>query len=137
MTPKLKLVSAAEPLATRTHCPYCAFQCGMTLRHDDGGVEVRADPDFPVNRGQMCIKGFNSAALLHHPGRVTAPLVRGRDGTLRRTTWPAALSFIAERLRAIRERHGADANGAFGSGALTNEKAFVRARGAVGFRRAV
>ncbi|WP_437533217.1 molybdopterin oxidoreductase family protein [Sorangium sp. So ce726] len=124
--PKLQLVSAAETLATRTHCPYCAFQCGMTMNERGAhGVEVRADPDFPVNRGQMCIKGFNSAALLSHPGRVTTPLVRGRDGALHRTTWNEALSLVAERLRSIKARHGADANGAFGSGALTNEKAYL------------
>lgn len=89
------------------------------------GVEVRADPEFPVNRGQMCIKGFNSAALLEHPGRVLSPLVRGSDGVLRPTSWEEALAFVAERLDTIRRRHGNDANGAFGSGALTNEKAYL------------
>src|SRR5688572_26836622 len=114
MSPKLTLVApAAGELATRTHCPYCAFQCGMTMtgRHA-GAVEVRADPEFPVNRGQMCIKGFNSAALLEHPGRVLAPQVRGADGVLRPASWQEALDFVARRLASIRERYGADANGA-------------------------
>lgn len=85
MRPKLTLVPAAGPLATRTHCPYCAFQCGMTMQQSDASrVEVQADPDFPVNRGQMCIRGFNAAALLDHPGRVTTPLLRLRDGVLHR-----------------------------------------------------
>src|SRR5690606_22237915 len=98
----------------------------MTMRPGGASaVEVRADPDFPVNRGQMCIKGFNSAALLDHPDRVLSPLLRGRDGILRKVSWDAALSFIADRVKSIRERHGADANGAFGSGALTNEKAYL------------
>lgn len=87
--------------------------------------EVRADPEFPVNRGQMCIKGFNSAVLLEHPDRVTTPLIRGANGKLQATTWESALGFIADRLRSIRQRHGPDANGAFGSGALTNEKAYL------------
>ncbi|HWO14314.1 MAG TPA: molybdopterin-dependent oxidoreductase, partial [Polyangiaceae bacterium] len=126
MRPKPTLVPAAEPLATRTHCPYCAFQCGMTMNpRESGGVEVKADPDFPVNRGQMCIKGFNSAALLDHPGRVHTPLIRGPGGALRAATWNEALSLVAERLTSIKARHGADANGAFGSGALTNEKAYL------------
>src|SRR5262245_35533506 len=91
---KLPLVAADSSLATQTHCPYRAFQCGMTMsRASAGDIEVRADPDFPVNRGQMCIKGFNSAALLDHPGRVTTPLLRGRDGKLRPTSWQTALSF--------------------------------------------
>ncbi|HXS17523.1 MAG TPA: molybdopterin-dependent oxidoreductase, partial [Polyangiaceae bacterium] len=89
------------------------------------GVEVRADPDFPVNRGQMCIKGFNSAALLDHPERLTTPLLRAKDGTLQPASWDQALAFIAERLRSIRAQFGPDANGAFGSGALTNEKAYL------------
>ncbi len=41
-------------------------------------LEVRPDEAFPVNRGQMCIKGFTSADLLDHPERVTTPLLRGR-----------------------------------------------------------
>ena len=139
MSPKLTLVApAAGGLATRTHCPYCAFQCGMTVTRQPAQgpgasaqgthaheVEVRADPDFPVNRGQMCIKGFHSAALLDHPGRVLTPQIRGVDGVLRPASWEEALSFVAAKLASIRERYGADANGAFGSGALTNEKAYL------------
>ncbi|HTV19886.1 MAG TPA: molybdopterin-dependent oxidoreductase, partial [Polyangiaceae bacterium] len=94
-------------------------------RTEEQRVDVRADPEFPVNRGQMCIKGFNAAALLDHPGRVLTPLLRGRNGALRPATWAEALGFVAARLSSIRERYGRDANGAFGSGALTNEKAYL------------
>jgi assimilatory nitrate reductase catalytic subunit len=87
--------------------------------------DVRADEDFPVNRGQMCIKGFTSAELLDHAARVTTPRLRGRTGQLVEATWDAALDFVAERLLAIRARHGAEALAAFGSGALTNEKAYL------------
>jgi assimilatory nitrate reductase catalytic subunit len=86
--------------------------------------DIRADEEFPVNRGQMCIKGFTSGELLDHPARVMTPLVRGRGGALVAASWEAALDFVAERLLAIRARHGAAALGAFGSGALTNEKAY-------------
>jgi len=107
--------------ATRTHCPYCAFQCGMLM----SSAGVRADPDFPVNRGQMCVKGFSAAALLAHPERLTTPKVRGRDGRLLSASWDAALDQVAERLLAIRAAHGPAALAAFGSGALTNEKAYL------------
>ena len=113
---------ATLPLPTRTHCPYCAFQCGMTVSQ---ALEVRPDDTFPVNRGQMCTKGFTSANLLDHTERVTTPLLRGSDDRLAPATWEAALDFIAERLLAIRAAHGPEALAAFGSGALTNEKAYL------------
>lgn len=75
-----EIAATAEPVTT--HCPYCALQCGMRLRvlepADSAGsepaeplepaksvgpeslepaVKVLADPDFPVNRGRMCVKG--------------------------------------------------------------------------------
>ena len=32
---------------TATHCPYCAFQCGIRLGGADGVLAVSGDPDFP------------------------------------------------------------------------------------------
>jgi len=134
---------AVTERVVRTHCPYCAFQCGMTVttssvvapRADQMAGEpdaraesrpiVRPDADFPVNRGQMCIKGFTSADLLDHPARLLAPLVRGREGRLIPASWDDALDFVAERLLRIRAAHGPAALAAFGSGALTNEKAYL------------
>lgn len=88
-------------------------------------LKVRADPDFPVNRGQMCIKGFNAGALLEVRERLTSPLLRDANGALRPVSWEVALDYIAERMASIRAKHGADAVAAFGSGALTNEKAYL------------
>jgi assimilatory nitrate reductase catalytic subunit len=73
----------------------------------------------------MCIKGFTAAALLDHPERVQSPLVRQANGRLAPVSWESALDFVAERLVRLRERYGAAALGAFGSGALTNEKAYL------------
>jgi len=72
------VMSEGGPKTTKTHCPYCAFQCGMSVTTSltpagADAFDVRADPDFPVNLGQMCIKGFTSAALLDHPARRTTP----------------------------------------------------------------
>jgi assimilatory nitrate reductase catalytic subunit len=113
---------------TRTHCPYCAFQCGMAVTVQAGplaAIDVRPDDDFPVNRGQMCIKGFTSGTLLDHPDRLKTPLLRGSGGRLVPATWKSALDFIGERLLALRAQHGAASLAAFGSGALTNEKTYL------------
>ena len=100
----------------------------MTVTATEAGsreVEVRADEDFPVNRGQMCIKGFTSAALLDHPARLRSPMLRMADGRLAPVGWDTAMAFVADKISILKERHGAAAIGAFGSGALTNEKAYL------------
>jgi assimilatory nitrate reductase catalytic subunit len=88
-------------------------------------LRIAANPEFPVNRGQMCIKGFTSSALLDHPERVTTPLLRQKSGRLEPVSWSSALDFIAGKLRTLQSAHGPASVGVFGSGALTNEKAYL------------
>ena len=108
------------PLAFRTHCPYCAFQCG-TMHVDDG---IQGDPHFPVNNGQLCIKGWTAGALLRHPDRLTTPLIR-RNGKLVAASWIESLDLAATMIAETKASHGVDAVGVFGSGALTNEKTYL------------
>ncbi len=103
-----------------THCPYCALQCGMTLRTGgSGSVEVGAR-DFPTNRGGLCQKGWTAAELLDHPERLTSPLLHGEP-----VSWGVALDFVAGRIRELQAAHGRDAVAVFGGGGLTNEKAYA------------
>jgi len=88
-------------------------------------LRITANPDFPVNRGQMCIKGFTAAELLDHPHRILQPRLRQPNGRLAPVSWERALDFVAERLRAIQRTYGPASVGVFGSGALTNEKAYL------------
>lgn len=113
------------PGTTQTHCPYCSLQCGMRL---EGArrLEVQAWPEFPVNEGALCRKGWTATGLRGHRERLTTPLLRDRaTGELRSASWDEALDHVAGRLRALREQHGADAVGVFGGGGLTNEKAYT------------
>ncbi|XMN09187.1 molybdopterin oxidoreductase family protein [Streptomyces griseobrunneus] len=113
---------------TPTHCPYCALQCGMTLRPVPGPevAEVVERTGFPVNRGALCGKGRTAPAVLRQEVRLTSPLVRRRPGgELEEAGWDEALGRIAEGLGGVRAAHGADAVGVFGGGGLTNEKAYA------------
>ncbi|HSV66953.1 MAG TPA: molybdopterin oxidoreductase family protein [Mycobacteriales bacterium] len=110
---------------TATHCPYCALQCGITLAQRDGGFDLAGRPDFPVNRGLLCVKGASAAELLGHPERVTEPLVRDhRHAPLRPTTWDDALDRVTAAIRRAQREHGPDSVGCFGGGGLTNEKGY-------------
>ncbi|MWB98284.1 molybdopterin oxidoreductase family protein [Agromyces seonyuensis] len=113
----------------RTHCPYCALQCAMTLTEPASRapgeplLEV-AGRDFPTNRGGLCKKGWTSAVVLDAPGRVTVPLVKQPDGSFAEASWDEALDLVVDRVRAAQAAGGADAVGVFGGGGLTNEKAY-------------
>ena len=112
--------------ATATHCPYCAFQCGMTLSGDGAGeVAISGNPAFPVNRGALCVKGWTAAATLSHPERLTTPLMRNAGGALREASWDAALDRVVTAFQSVQERYGNDAVGVFGGGSLTNEKSYL------------
>jgi assimilatory nitrate reductase catalytic subunit len=110
---------------TATHCPYCAFQCGIRLGGADGVLAVSGDADFPVNKGALCIKGFTSADTLAHPERLLTPLIRSSRGSLEPASWDAALDRIASGIRAVQDAHGPHAVGVFGGGSLTNEKTYL------------
>jgi len=110
---------------TNTHCPYCSLQCGMTLEKRGPVLEVQSWPEFPVNEGALCRKGWTAGELRGHRERLTSPLVRDRaTGELRAASWDEALDLVAGRLSALREDHGADSVAVFGGGGLTNEKAY-------------
>ncbi len=121
---------------TLTTCPYCGTGCALYLLADDAGRLVGVEPSatHPVSRGHLCIKGWNAYAFVHHPQRLTTPLIR-RSGELQPASWDEALGLVAERLLAIRDAHGPDALMFFSSAKATNEENFLLmklARGVIG-----
>ncbi len=111
--------------ATATHCPYCAFQCGIEISGTGADVRIAGDAAFPVNKGALCIKGWTAAAALSHPDRLTTPLARDPNGVLVPVGWEEALDRIASAFKGTREQYGPDAVGIFGGGSLTNEKSYL------------
>jgi assimilatory nitrate reductase catalytic subunit len=110
---------------TKTHCPYCSLQCGITLEVARSGVELAPQSDFPTNRGGLCAKGWTAADLLAHLERLTRPLIRDMRGSpLRPATWNEALERIVAAFQKAQQHYGRDAVGCFGGGGLTNEKAY-------------
>ncbi len=129
MSPVLSQTSAVAPGATvrwiATHCPYCAFQCGMQLDVSGGEPQVRGNSHFPVNNGALCVKGWTAVQTLAHPDRLQSPLARNRHGDLVPVSWEDALGLVVEAIRDTQVRYGPDAVGVLGGGSLTNEKAYL------------
>lgn len=116
-------LAAAEKVATT--CGFCGVGCQLELNvHDGRVVGVTASGDNPVNGKWLCVKGRFGYEFIHHPERLTSPLIR-KDGRLVPASWEEALSLIASRMTAIKHDHGSDALGFMSSSRCTNEENFL------------
>jgi len=108
-----------------THCPFCSYQCAIWVVQDSHGFRVEPR-EFATNKGEICIKGWHAAALIEHPKRVLNPLIRSKkDNAFRASNWEEAISFTVEKLSQIRSQWGNSSIFVYGSGSLTNEKAYL------------
>ncbi|WP_104172648.1 molybdopterin oxidoreductase family protein [Arthrobacter sp. Y81] len=121
LTPAVQPGSDPVPAPPAPNVPAAAVDAGGAAAAPVLEVSGR---DFPTNRGGLCRKGWTSASLLSHPGRVTEPMLKGSDGVHRPVSWDEALKLITAAVKDTRARYGADAIGVFGGGGLTNEKAY-------------
>jgi len=81
-------------------CCYCGCGCGIKLGiRGDVIVGVQGDRENPTSKGRLCVKGrYGIAEFVHHPDRLTTPLIR-KDGELKQASWDEALELVAARLR--------------------------------------
>ncbi|MCP4752784.1 MAG: molybdopterin-dependent oxidoreductase [Proteobacteria bacterium] len=97
----------------KSACRMCHGGCGVHVYVKDGKVvRIKGDPESPLNRGKMCIKGLSSIEHLYHPDRLKYPLKRqGKrgEGKWQRISWDEALDTVVENLNRIRENHGTEA----------------------------
>src|SRR3972149_3305960 len=64
-----------------TVCRECPAGCGLIARNRDGRVvKLEGNPDHPVNRGALCIRGQAALQGLYHPDRFAGPLGRAGGG---------------------------------------------------------
>ncbi len=83
-----------------TTCPYCGVGCQLALDIEHGKVvgAAPAETDGTSNQGQACVKGrFGIAEFVHHPERLTNPLIK-QDGKFVEVTWEEALDLVTGRL---------------------------------------
>lgn len=108
-----------------THCPYCGVQCGINLLVENDKV-VGFEPryDFPVNEGRLCPKGVTAYLQIHHPDRLTSPLIK-RNGKFEEAGWEEALDLIAAKFKEIQDKYGKNAIGVYSGSSLTTEKTYL------------
>ncbi len=113
----------APDAVARTICGFCSTGCGLKVHLRDGeACNVSPDPEYPVNRGAACPKGWESLAPLAAEDRATHPLVRGDDVALRETSWDAAMDRFVAGVRDVQSAHGAEAFAFLGTGQMPTEE---------------
>jgi predicted molibdopterin-dependent oxidoreductase YjgC len=112
----------------KSTCTFCGVGCQIDLNVDPETkriVKVTSEPHYVSNEGNLCVKGRFAFNFVHHPDRLTEPLVRGEDGELHPATWEHAYQVAAEGLLRVKAEHGPNAIGFLASARLTMEENFV------------
>jgi predicted molibdopterin-dependent oxidoreductase YjgC len=74
-------------MEVRSVCPYCGVGCGIILQSENKKlIGLKPDKDHPVNKGTLCPKGATAYEFVHHPERLTQPLLR-KNGRLTPVSW--------------------------------------------------
>ncbi|MCQ0091178.1 formate dehydrogenase subunit alpha [Roseovarius sp. M141] len=119
---------------TKSICPFCGVGCQISLKVKDGKVKYVEGINGPANEGRLCVKGRFGFDYIHHPHRMTKPLIRRDDAPakglnvdpgnwsthFREASWDEALDFAANGLKG----RGREVAG-FGSAKCTNEEAYL------------
>ena len=107
-------------------CRFCGTGCGVLVGVRNGRVvATQGDPDAPVNRGLLCVKGYFLAKIMYGADRLTRPLLRMKNGTFDKNgeftpvSWKQAFDIMEEKCKAALKAKGPTAVGMFASGQWT------------------
>jgi len=120
-------------------CPFCGVGCQVSLKVRDDRVVAVEGLNGPANEGRLCVKGRFGFDYIHHPHRLTKPLIRRADApakglnvdpanwaeVFREATWDEAMAAAAGGLARLRDAHGGASVAGFGSAKCTNEEAYL------------
>ena len=130
--------SADFDTEVKSVCPFCGVGCQVSLKLKEGKIKYVEGINGPANEGRLCVKGRFGYDYIHHPHRLTKPLIR-REGMpkglnvdpanplthFREASWDEALDFAANGLADLRSQHGGRSVAGFGSAKCTNEEAYL------------
>lgn len=103
LPPNLRPGSETHVLST---CGLCPAGCGIRVRVVEGrAVKVEGNPDSPVNRGRLCVRGQAALQVLYHSDRVPGPRRRAGErgeGRWQPLSWDEAIAALATELGRLR-----------------------------------
>ena len=121
-------------------CPYCGVGCQLTYNIKDDKLLFVEGRDGPANRNRLCVKGRFGFDYVHHPDRLTTPLIRRDDvpkdadaaydpsnplAYFREASWDEALDFASNGLKKVIDETAGTGLAGFGSAKGSNEEAYL------------
>jgi len=106
-------------------CGFCSTGCSLKIHLNAAGeaINLTADPDYPVNLGMACPKGWEALTPLAAADRVTSPLLRNSStGQLEPVSWEKALAAFVGNFQGVQARHGKHALAALSTGQIVTEE---------------
>lgn len=110
---------------TETICPYCGVGCTLIVQvRDDVIKRVVPRIGSVVNNGLLCVRGRFGYEFVGNKERLTEPLIK-KNGVFEKSTWEEAISLVAKKLSAIKDKYGNPAIAGIASPRCTNEDNYV------------
>ncbi|WP_305114055.1 molybdopterin-dependent oxidoreductase [uncultured Adlercreutzia sp.] len=104
------LSSTAGLTKMKTMCHGCIQMCPAIAYLKDGVVvKLEGDPEAPMSRGSMCIKGLNQLHTMYSPRRILHPLRRAGERGENKwevISWDEAITEAAEHIVDAIEKYG-------------------------------
>ncbi|MBI2994852.1 MAG: formate dehydrogenase subunit alpha [Gammaproteobacteria bacterium] len=139
LMPAGRVAAKAPDRKVDSTCPYCGVGCLLTFNIRENRIAYVDGRDGPANHSRLCVKGRYGFDYVHHPDRLTRPLIR-RDGRaksaellsqeeipyyFREAPWEEALDVAAAGLARLRDTRGPHSLAGFGSAKGSNEEAYL------------
>ncbi len=84
-------------------CRQCPAGCGNIVRVLEGRAKkIEGNPNHPLSRGKLCVRGQAGVQALYHPDRIAGPLRRSGprgSGQYQSVTWETAEADLVQRLQ--------------------------------------
>lgn len=104
-------------------CNYCGVGCNVDYHiNDDGSLkQVKGNPEYTVNKGVLCPKGFKIHEPILSKDRANSPLVK-KNGKLESASWDEALTVFTDKVKEIQSKYGKEAFAFVSTGQLYTEE---------------
>ncbi|HEX2855840.1 MAG TPA: nitrate reductase [Opitutaceae bacterium] len=120
-----RIPARLKPAATTNSvCGFCSTGCSLKIHLNERGeaLNLSANPDYPVNLGMACPKGWEALTPLRAPDRATTPLLRNEQGELEPVDWERALLVFSGKFKEIQQRFGNDSVAYISTGQIVTEE---------------